>query len=129
MPPRMTTRNAGRQNAEPRGGRMGGRTGRGGGRTGEPTGRVGGRTVDQDGHGGNQGIGANGGVDEVPDFSMIIAQQLKDLLHTIISQEGNHTSNIQGDVRSVNVGNGRIGCSYKEFMACNSKDYDGKGVL
>ncbi|GJY44398.1 putative reverse transcriptase domain-containing protein, partial [Tanacetum coccineum] len=33
----------------------------------------------------------------------------------------------EGDVRSVNVGNGRNGCSYKEFMACNPKDYDGKG--
>ncbi|GJR83527.1 reverse transcriptase domain-containing protein [Tanacetum coccineum] len=32
-----------------------------------------------------------------------------------------------GDVRSVNVGNGRNGCLYKEFMACNPKDYDGKG--
>nr|GEV06902.1 putative reverse transcriptase domain-containing protein [Tanacetum cinerariifolium] len=25
------------------------------------------------------------------------------------------------------MGNGRNGCSYKEFMACNPKDYDGKG--
>ncbi|GKF96823.1 hypothetical protein Tco_0292644, partial [Tanacetum coccineum] len=31
MPPRMTTRSAGRQTAAPRGGRTGGRTGRGGG--------------------------------------------------------------------------------------------------
>nr|GEV01084.1 hypothetical protein [Tanacetum cinerariifolium] len=29
--------------------------------------------------------------------------------------------------RGVNVANGRNGCSYKEFMACNLKDYDGKG--
>ncbi|GKA80678.1 reverse transcriptase domain-containing protein [Tanacetum coccineum] len=127
MPPRMTTRSAGRQTAAPRGGRTGGRTGRGGGRTGEPTGRVGGRTGDQDGQGGDRGIGANGGVDEVPDFSTVIAQQLQDLLPTIIAQVGNHASNIQGDVRSVNVSNGRNGCSYKEFMACNPKDYDGKG--
>ncbi|GJZ55311.1 hypothetical protein Tco_0610504 [Tanacetum coccineum] len=41
--------------------------------------------------------------------------------------QGNHASNIQGDVRDVNVGNGRIGFLYKEFMACNPKDYDGKG--
>nr|GFD51029.1 reverse transcriptase domain-containing protein [Tanacetum cinerariifolium] len=34
---------------------------------------------------------------------------------------------IQGDVRGVNVGNGRNGSSYKEFMACNPKDYNGKG--
>ncbi|GKB42703.1 hypothetical protein Tco_0887645, partial [Tanacetum coccineum] len=47
MPPRMMTRSVGRQTAAPRGGRMGGRTGRGGGRVGEPTGIVGGRTSDQ----------------------------------------------------------------------------------
>ncbi|GJZ48997.1 reverse transcriptase domain-containing protein [Tanacetum coccineum] len=41
--------------------------------------------------------------------------------------QGNHASNIQGDVRNVNVGNGRNGCSYKDFIACNLKDYDGKG--
>ncbi|GJQ96131.1 hypothetical protein Tco_0007270 [Tanacetum coccineum] len=42
------------------------------------------------------------------------------------SNQGNHASNIQGDVRSANVSNGRNGYSYKEFMACNPKDYDGK---
>ncbi|GJZ65639.1 hypothetical protein Tco_0622335 [Tanacetum coccineum] len=77
-------------------------------------GRTGGRT-------------SRGGVDEVPDFSMVIAQQLQDLLPTIITQVGNHASNIQADVRSVNVNNGRNGCSYKEFMTCSPKDYDGKG--
>nr|GFA36865.1 putative reverse transcriptase domain-containing protein [Tanacetum cinerariifolium] len=35
--------------------------------------------------------------------------------------------NNQGNVRTVNTNNGRGGCSYKEFMACNLKDYDGKG--
>ncbi|GJZ89782.1 hypothetical protein Tco_0661709 [Tanacetum coccineum] len=29
--------------------------------------------------------------------------------------------------RTVNMNNGRGRCSYKEFMACNPKDYDGKG--
>ncbi|GKE40123.1 hypothetical protein Tco_1463528 [Tanacetum coccineum] len=127
MPPRMTTRSAGRQTTTPRGGRTGGQTGRGGGRTREPTIRVGGRTGDQGGQEGDRGIGENGGDDKVPDFSTVIAQQLQDLLPTIIAQVGNHASNIQGDVRSVNVGNGRNVCSYKEFMACNPKDYDGKG--
>ncbi|GJS46382.1 hypothetical protein Tco_0596503 [Tanacetum coccineum] len=32
-----------------------------------------------------------------------------------------------GDVRNVNVNHSRGGCSYKEFLACNPKDYDGKG--
>ncbi|GKB19431.1 hypothetical protein Tco_0853354 [Tanacetum coccineum] len=94
MPPRMMTQSTGRSTATPRGGRMGGRTGRGGGRTGEPTGRAGGRTGDQDGQGGDR---------------------------------GNHASNIQGDVRNVSMNNGRGGCSYKEFLACNPKDYDGNG--
>ncbi|GJS24051.1 putative reverse transcriptase domain-containing protein [Tanacetum coccineum] len=66
-------------------------------------------------------------VAEVPGFSTVIAQQLQDLLPTIIAQVGNHASNIQGDVRSVNVNNGRNGCLYKEFMACSPKDCDGKG--
>ncbi|GKE17355.1 putative reverse transcriptase domain-containing protein [Tanacetum coccineum] len=61
MPPRMTTRSAGRSTAAPRGGRTGGRTGRG------------------------------------------------------------------GDVRNVIVNNDRKGCTYKEFLACHPKEYDGKG--
>ncbi|GJY37308.1 reverse transcriptase domain-containing protein [Tanacetum coccineum] len=114
-----------RQGLKPR--RTGGQTGTRGGRTREPTSRVCDRIGDQGGKGGDQGIRANEGDDEVPDFSMVIAQQLQDLLPTIIAQVGNHTSNIQGDVRSTNVRNGRNGCSYKEFMACSPKDYDGKG--
>nr|GEX84062.1 retrotransposon protein, putative, Ty3-gypsy subclass [Tanacetum cinerariifolium] len=42
-------------------------------------------------------------------------------------QGGNHASNIQGDVRSVNMINGQNGCLYSDFMACNPKDYDRKG--
>nr|GEY43423.1 putative reverse transcriptase domain-containing protein [Tanacetum cinerariifolium] len=88
---------------------------------------VGGRTGDRDGQRGDTSIRINGSDGEVPDFSIVIAQQLQDLLDTIIAQVGNHASNIQGDVTSVNVGNGINGCLYKEFMTCNPKDYDGKG--
>ncbi|GKC35458.1 hypothetical protein Tco_1047842, partial [Tanacetum coccineum] len=49
------------------------------------------------------------------------------LLPSIIAQVGNHANNIQGDVRNVSVNNGQGGCLYKEFLACNRKDYDGKG--
>ncbi|GJT51105.1 putative reverse transcriptase domain-containing protein [Tanacetum coccineum] len=49
---------------------------------------VGGRTSDQDGQGGDRGIRANGGIDEFPDFFTVIAQQLQDLLPTIIAQVG-----------------------------------------
>nr|GEZ07840.1 hypothetical protein [Tanacetum cinerariifolium] len=65
---------------------MGRQTGRGCGRTGEPTSRVGGRMSVQDSQGGDRGIRENGGVDEVPDFS------------TVIAQVGYHASNIQGNV-------------------------------
>ncbi|GKC24551.1 reverse transcriptase domain-containing protein, partial [Tanacetum coccineum] len=137
----MTTCNAGRHTPVTRGGRTGGQTGRGGGRTREQTGRVGGRTSDQGGRGGGRGNGANGGVDEVSNFSTVIAQQLQDLLPTIVSQVGDHVSNqrnigsqkdnaaddnIHEDDRNVNMGNGRNGCSYKDFVACKPKEFDGK---
>ncbi|GKC62813.1 hypothetical protein Tco_1095411 [Tanacetum coccineum] len=71
------------------------------------------RSGDQAGSGTNgQGSGRGGG-GGVPDFATIIAQQLQNLLPTI------------GNVRSMK--NKRGGCSYKEFMACNPKDYDEKG--
>ncbi|GKF31043.1 hypothetical protein Tco_0100841, partial [Tanacetum coccineum] len=103
---KVTTRSTGRQTAAPRSGRTGERTGIGGGQTGEITGRVGGQTRNQDVQGSDRCIGENRGVDEVPDFSTVIVQQLQDLLPTIIAQVSNHASNIQGDVRSVNVSNG-----------------------
>nr|GEV54266.1 hypothetical protein [Tanacetum cinerariifolium] len=35
--------------------------------------------------------------------------------------------NIWGDVRNVIENNDHMGCTYKEFLACNPKEYDGKG--
>ncbi|GJV14987.1 hypothetical protein Tco_1360310 [Tanacetum coccineum] len=114
MSPRMMTRCASRATAAPRGGRTSGRTG-------------------------NE---VNDGVDGFPDFSTIIAQQLHNLLPTILAQEGNKgnnqgnnrnqngdavNDNIQGDVMNVFVNNGQRDCSYMEFLACNPKEYDGKG--
>ncbi|GKE87828.1 reverse transcriptase domain-containing protein, partial [Tanacetum coccineum] len=55
------------------------------------------------------------------------------LLPIILAQVGNHVNhpenidNTYGDVRNVIVNNARRGCAYKEFLACNSKEYDGKG--
>ncbi|GJW49948.1 hypothetical protein Tco_0091299 [Tanacetum coccineum] len=120
MAPTMTTRNVGRRTAATRDGRTGGQTGRGGG----------------------QGNRANGGVDKVPEFATVIAQQLQDRLPTIIAQVGDHVINqrnigsqndkavddhIHEDDMNVNVGNGRNKCSYKEFVACKPKEFDGKG--
>ncbi|GJY81611.1 hypothetical protein Tco_0494362 [Tanacetum coccineum] len=61
MPPRMTTRSAGRSTAALRGGRTRGRTGRGSGRTIEPRGRGDGQTGEPN----DQGVEANEGVDGV----------------------------------------------------------------
>nr|GEU75291.1 retrovirus-related Pol polyprotein from transposon TNT 1-94 [Tanacetum cinerariifolium] len=80
----------------------------------------------------------NDGVDGDPDFSTIIAQQLHNLLPIIVVQVGsqcsdqgngwNQNGNIRGDVRNVIENNDRRGCTYKEFLACNLKKYDGKGA-
>ncbi|GJT81568.1 putative reverse transcriptase domain-containing protein [Tanacetum coccineum] len=67
MPPRMTTRSAGRATAAPRGGRTGGRTGRGGGRTRGRSGDQGNGRIDgQGGKVGGQGSEVNDGVDGAP---------------------------------------------------------------
>ncbi|GKA18430.1 putative reverse transcriptase domain-containing protein [Tanacetum coccineum] len=71
-------------------------------------------------NGGVEGVngnveGANGGA---PDFSTIIAQQLQNLLPPMLAQE---------NVGNVLVNGNRVGCSYKEFLACNPKEYNGKG--
>ncbi|GJR07094.1 putative reverse transcriptase domain-containing protein [Tanacetum coccineum] len=82
--------------------------------------------------------GVYGGVGGAPDFSTIIAQQLQNLLPAILAQVGNQgnvenqngnvvNENIQENVRNVLVNGNRVGCSYKEFLAVTSKEYDGKG--
>nr|GEU65084.1 putative reverse transcriptase domain-containing protein [Tanacetum cinerariifolium] len=83
---------------------------------------------------GGQGSEVNDGDNGVLDFSTIIAQPLPNSLPTIIAQVGDQgrgqgnsrnqnsdavNDNIQGDVSR--------GCTYKEFLACNPKEYDGKG--
>ncbi|GJT08321.1 reverse transcriptase domain-containing protein [Tanacetum coccineum] len=119
------------------------RTGRGDGRTRRQYGDQGnGRFYGQCGQVGGQGSKVNDGVDEVPDFYTIITQQLHKLLPTILAQVGNQSSNqrnprnkngnavndkIQGDVRNVIMNNNQRGCTCKEFLACNPKEYDGKG--
>ncbi|GKA24805.1 putative reverse transcriptase domain-containing protein [Tanacetum coccineum] len=73
--------------------------GEGNGGTGGRTGRGGVRTG---GRSGDQGNGRNQNDDAIND-------------------------NIQGNVRNVIENNDRRGCTYKEFLACNPKEYDGKG--
>ncbi|GJV76500.1 hypothetical protein Tco_1508084 [Tanacetum coccineum] len=106
MPPRMMTQSAGRSTAAPPVGGMGGRVGRRARRTREPVRRNNETIGKLDGQGNDQGIEANGGVGGVPDFSTIIARQLQNVLPTLLAQVGNQ------------------GCTYKEFLACNPKEYD-----
>nr|GEU63395.1 reverse transcriptase domain-containing protein [Tanacetum cinerariifolium] len=103
MPPRVTTRSAGRPTVISQGGGIGGRAGRGCGRIGSRSGdqgngrndgqggQVGGQGSEingeirgRDGQVGGQGSEVNDGVDRVPDSSTIIVQQLQNLLLTIV---------------------------------------------
>ncbi|GJY67600.1 reverse transcriptase domain-containing protein [Tanacetum coccineum] len=44
------------------------------------------------------------------------------------NQNGNVVNeNVQENVRNVLQNGNRVSCSYKEFLACNPKEYDGKG--
>ncbi|GJS54313.1 hypothetical protein Tco_0121953 [Tanacetum coccineum] len=57
-------------------------------------------------------------------IATIIAQQLQNILPQIVTQVTNNVNNANGG----NGGNGgNNGCTYKGFMACNPKEYDGKG--
>ncbi|GJV41660.1 putative reverse transcriptase domain-containing protein [Tanacetum coccineum] len=91
-------------------------------------------------HGGVEGVNGNveGANEGAPDFSTIIAQQLHNLLPAMLAQVsnrgnfGNHNGNVVNENVQENEGNvlvngNRVGCSYKEFLACNPKEYDGKG--
>ncbi|GKA16650.1 putative reverse transcriptase domain-containing protein [Tanacetum coccineum] len=110
MPQRMRTRSAGRPTAKSLGGGTGERVDRG--RRGKrPMEGNDERVEDLNGQGNDQGMRANGGVEGVhgnveganggaPDFLTIIAQQLQNFLPAMLALE---------------------------FLACNPKEYDGKG--
>ncbi|GJW61348.1 hypothetical protein Tco_0110683 [Tanacetum coccineum] len=75
--------------------------------------------------------GANG---EHTTLSTIIANNCQNLLSLHVAQEYDSkgggdaiNDNIRGDVRNVIENNDHRGCTYKEFLACNPKEYDGKG--
>ncbi|GJZ25313.1 putative reverse transcriptase domain-containing protein [Tanacetum coccineum] len=68
--------------------------------------------------------GPNNNNDENPDIAAIIAQQLQTILPQIVTKVTNNVNNANGG----NGGNGgNNSCTYKGFMACNPKEYDGKG--
>ncbi|GKC23760.1 putative reverse transcriptase domain-containing protein, partial [Tanacetum coccineum] len=128
MLPTVMTQSVGRPAAESLGRGTGERVGRGGmGR--RPREGNDERVDELNGQGNDQGMGANRGVEGVngnvdranggaPDFLTIIAVQLQNLLLAMLAQE---------NIGNVIVNGNQIGCSYKEFLACNHKEYDGKG--
>ncbi|GKA94338.1 putative reverse transcriptase domain-containing protein [Tanacetum coccineum] len=112
MPPRMRTQSAGRPVAESRGGGTGVRVGRGG-RARGPKGGNDDHVDELNGQGNDQGEGVNGNVGNQGN---------------VRNQNGNVVNeNVQENVRNVLLNGNRVGCSYKEFLACNPKKYDGKG--
>ncbi|GJV54895.1 putative reverse transcriptase domain-containing protein [Tanacetum coccineum] len=135
MPPTMTTQSAGRPASTSRGGGTGRRASRGGSRTRGRSGDQGDGGIDvQDGQVGGQGSEVNDDVNGVLDFSTIIALQLQNLLPTIVAQVGDqgrgqyNSRNQNGDAINDNIrGDVSRGCTYKEFLACNPKEYHGKG--
>ncbi|GKE34495.1 putative reverse transcriptase domain-containing protein, partial [Tanacetum coccineum] len=119
MPPRMRTRSVGRPIAESLGGGTGERVGRGGRgrrhREGNDE-----RVEDLNGQGNNEGLGANWGVEGV---NGNVSNR-----GNVRNQNGNVVNeNVQENVGNVLVNGNQVGCSYKEFLACNPKEYDGKG--
>nr|GFB59466.1 reverse transcriptase domain-containing protein [Tanacetum cinerariifolium] len=141
----VMTRSAGWPAAASRGGGMGRQVGSKGRRvresrrrnvelTGEPEGQGSDQSVkgndehvdEFNGQGNDQRVGANRGVEGVNRNVEGVGNQ-----GNIGNQNGNVVNeNIQEKVRNVLVNSSRVGCSYKEFLACNPKEYDGKrGVV
>ncbi|GJT28844.1 hypothetical protein Tco_0909119, partial [Tanacetum coccineum] len=122
MPPRMRTQSAGRPVTESRGRGTGGRVGRGGERGRGPRGGNDERVDELNGQVNDQGLGANGG-NLLPPILAQVGNQ-----GNVGNQNGNVVNkNVQENVRNVLVNGNQVGCSYKEFLACNPKEYDGKG--
>ncbi|GJY59756.1 putative reverse transcriptase domain-containing protein [Tanacetum coccineum] len=148
MSPMMRTQSTSWPTAKSLGGGTGVRVGRGG-RGRRPREGNDECVDDLNGQGNDQGLRANWGVDGVngnveranegaPDFSTIIAQQLHNLLPAMLARVGNQgnvgnqngnvvNENVQENVGNVLVNGNRVGCLYKEFLAYNPKEYDGKG--
>ncbi|GKC84098.1 putative reverse transcriptase domain-containing protein [Tanacetum coccineum] len=121
MPPRMRTRSAGRPTAESLGGGTGVRVGRSG-RGRRPREGNDERVDDLNGQGNDQGMGANRG-NLLPVMLAQVGNQ-----GNVVNQNGNVVNeNVYENVGNVIVNGNRVGCSYKELLACNPKEYDGKG--
>ncbi|GJS66132.1 putative reverse transcriptase domain-containing protein [Tanacetum coccineum] len=83
------------------------------------------RVDELNGQGNDQGLRANGGVEGVNgnvegvnEGCRRITRLLDDHCPSIAKPLTRHASSVNGN---------RVRCSYKEFLACNPKEYDGKG--
>ncbi|GKB96345.1 hypothetical protein Tco_0982482, partial [Tanacetum coccineum] len=117
---------AGQPAAESLGGGTGVQVGRGG-RGRRPREGNDERVDDLNGQGNNQGLGANGDVKgvngNVKGVNGGVGNQ-----GNIGNQNGNVVNeNVQENVGNVLVNGNRAGCSYKELLGCNPKEYDCKG--
>ncbi|GJT52684.1 putative reverse transcriptase domain-containing protein [Tanacetum coccineum] len=61
--------------------------------------------------------------DNPPDVAEIIAQQLQNIIPNIVTQVTNNLNNANGNGN----GGGNNGCTYKGFVACGPRDFDGTG--
>ncbi|GKB12361.1 reverse transcriptase domain-containing protein [Tanacetum coccineum] len=87
------------------------------------------RVDELNGQGNGLGMGANGGVEEA-NGSNLLPAMLAQVSNrgNVGNQNGNVVNeNVKENVGNVIVNGNRVGCSYKEFLACNPKEYDGKG--
>ncbi|GJS59016.1 hypothetical protein Tco_0653800 [Tanacetum coccineum] len=58
-----------------------------------------------------------------PNIAAIIAQQLQNIIPNIVTQVTNNLNNGNGNGN----GGGNNGCTYKGFVACGPRDFDGTG--
>ncbi|GJV15199.1 reverse transcriptase domain-containing protein [Tanacetum coccineum] len=62
-----------------------------------------------------------------PDYTSLDEKTETDLDSTIVTQVTNNVNNANANGNGGNGGNNG-GCTYKEFLACKPRDFDGKGV-
>ena len=69
-------------------------------------------------------------VEGIEDLGEVMLSKLRNWIvkEMLETKNGNMVDeNVQSNDRNALVDNNRVGCSYKKFLACNSKEYDGKG--
>ncbi|GKA62310.1 putative reverse transcriptase domain-containing protein [Tanacetum coccineum] len=65
--------------------------------------------------------------DNPPDIAAIVAQQLQNIIPNIVTQVTNNLNNANANGNGNGNGGGNNGCTYKGFVACRPRDFDGTG--